>query len=136
MRFLSIAALIACSATTAVAQEPIFDTYDTMRGEMDRLMMARDIPDLMVKFGGADEMTKEQLSRLDMQVEQLYPNDFKNVAVIRRGTLGAGFQQELLAYWTGIAYVYAYVLYHDRGSETVAINFRFNSDFDTLNGLF
>lgn len=136
MRYLSIAALMVCSATAAVAQEPIFDNYITMRGEMDRLMMSRDIPDLMIKFGGADEMTKEQLDRLDAQVEQLYPNDFKYVAVIRRGSLEGGFQQELLSYWTGISYVYAYVLYHDRGDDMVAINFRFNSDFSTLNALF
>lgn len=136
MRIFSIAALIACTATAAVAQEPIFDNYDSMRGEMDRLMMTRDMQELMIQFGGADEMTKEQLDRLDMQVEQLYPNDFGNVAVIRRGALENGFQQELLAYWSGIAYVYAYVLYHDRGDQMVAINFRFNSDFAKLNGLF
>ncbi|PYG31891.1 hypothetical protein [Pelagimonas varians] len=136
MRFLSIAALITSIATSVGAQEPIFDNYISMRGEMDRLMMNRNIPELMIKFGGADEMTKEQLDRLDAQVGQLYPNDFEHVAVIRRGALEGGFQQELLSYWTGIAYVYAYVLYHDRGNEMVAINFRFNSDFTTLNSLF
>lgn len=136
MRFALIPALIACLATPTLAQEPIFENYDAMRYEMDRLMQDRNIQELMVRFGGADEMTREQLDRLDAQVEQLYPYDFDNVAVIRRGSLENQFQQELLAYWTGIAYVYAYVLYHDRGDELVAINFRFNSDFVTLNSLF
>jgi hypothetical protein len=72
---------------------------------------------------------------LDAQVEQLYPQDLEHVAVIRRVAHENGFSQELLAYWTGTAYLYAYVLFHEVDGQVVAINFRFNSDFSTLNAL-
>ncbi len=139
MRFHNLAAAATmCLATAVSAQnnEPIFDSYEAMRTEMDRLMVTRDIQKLMLSFGGGDEMTPQQLDQLDIQVEQLYPVDFQNVAVIRKGELQGGFHQELLAYWTGTYYIYAYVMYHDRGSDVVSVNFRFNSDFPKLNSLF
>ncbi|WP_299922224.1 hypothetical protein [uncultured Pelagimonas sp.] len=139
MRFQNLVAgalLCLASAVSAQENEPIFDTYESMRAEMDRLMVTRDIQTLMLSFGGGDEMTPQQLNQLDVQVEQLYPVDFQNVAVVRKGNLQGGFHQELLAYWTGTFYIYAYVLYHDRGSDVVSVNFRFNSDFSALNSLF
>lgn len=139
MRFQNLvaaAALCLASAVSAQSNEPVFSSYEAMRTEMDRLIVTRDIQNLMLSFGGGDEMTPQQLNQLDIQVDQLFPIDFQNVAVIRKGVLEGGFHQELLAYWVGTYYIYAYVLYHDRGNDIVSINFRFNSDFSTLNSLF
>ena len=135
MRHLAIA-LAACLATPAVAQDPVFDSYDAMRAEMDALLMRRDIQPLMLRFGGADQMTQAQLDQLDTQVEQIFPQDFENVVLLRRTALENGFAQEIVAYWTGLSYVYAYVFYHERDGRVVSINYRFNSDFNALNGLF
>jgi hypothetical protein len=125
-------------ANPAAAQDPdsIFDSYDDMRAEMDRLVKSRDIQQLMIRFGGADEMTEVQLNSLDAQVEQIYPSDFDEVAVLRRTSHENGFHQELLAYWTGLNYLYTYVFFHERDGKTISINFRFNSDFIALNNLF
>ncbi|MBO9464624.1 hypothetical protein J7443_05235 [Tropicibacter sp. R15_0] len=131
-----LTAIVLTLPLQAQAQDPVFASYDEMRDEMDRMMVTRDIQSLMLRFGGSDEMTPQQLDQLAAQVEQIYPTDFENVVVIRKGDLQGGFQQELIAYWTGLSYVYAYVLYHDLGDRVVAINFRFNSDFSTLNSLF
>ncbi|MFW2544514.1 hypothetical protein ACN2XU_17905 [Primorskyibacter sp. 2E107] len=139
MRFLQSFCLAAVALTTpATAQqgEPVFACYDDMRGVMDRLITTRQIQDLMLRFGGGDEMTESQLDALDASVERLYPQDFENVATLRRIVHENGFVEELLAYWTGYTYLYAYVFYHDRGEEVVSINFRFNSDYAKLTGLF
>ena len=135
MRLASLA-LATLLATPALAQDPVFDSYDAMRAEMDSLLMSRDIQPLMLRFGGGDEMTQAQLDSLDAQVEQIYPQDFEEMAVLRRVELGGGFVQEIVAYWTGLSYVYAYVFFHERDGRVVSINYRFNSDFNALNSLF
>lgn len=137
MKHLVYAACLFALATPAMAhaEDSIFDSYEAMRRDMDALVSQRNIEDLMIRFGGADEMTIEQLRTLDAQVEQVYPQDFTNVAVMRRVSHG-DFHQELLAYWTGTAYIYTYVFYHVVDDHVVAINFRFNSDFSKLNALF
>ncbi|WP_425100510.1 hypothetical protein [Tropicibacter sp. S64] len=139
MRILSALCLAALTCATPLAaqeREPIFGSYDEMRGTMDDLLVTRQMQELMIRFGGADEMTVAQLDDLDATVERLYPQDFANVAVLRRAQHENGFAQELIAYWTGTNYLYAYVFYHDTGSEVISINFRFNSDFIKLNELF
>ncbi|MDJ0823715.1 MAG: hypothetical protein QNJ09_18145 [Paracoccaceae bacterium] len=123
-------------AVPAAAQDAVFDSYDALRDKLDSLMMAREIEELMIAFGGADEMTIQQLQNLDMQVEGIYPENFTDVAIIRRTAHENGWRQELLAYWTGLSYIYAYVLVHDTGQNVIAVNFRFNSDFAELNALF
>lgn len=130
--------LYLAAALPLVAQQPdaIFASYDAMRAEMDSLIMERRIEDLMIRFGGADEMTVEQLRSLDRQVEQLFPEDFDKAALLRRVQHNNGFAQEIIAYWTGTSYLYAYVFYHNTGRDTVSINFRFNTDFTKLNSLF
>lgn len=117
-------------------QDALFDSYDAMRGEMERLVKGREIEDLMVRFGGTDEMTIEQLRSLDAQVEQLYLEDFEQSMLLRKVSHGEGFHQELWAYWTGTAYLFVYVFYHQTDDAVVSINFRFNSDFVKLNSLF
>ena len=55
---------------------------------------------------------------------------------MRHAELENGWSQEVISYWTGVDYVYAYILMHDREDAFVAVNFRFNSDFSALNALF
>ncbi len=135
MRFI-LAAATALFTMPAFAQDSVFDSYDAMRSEMDTLLMTRQIEDLMLRFGGADEMTPQQLATLDSQVEQIFPRDLEQAAVLRRQELDNGFAQELVAYWTGLNYIYAYVFYHERDGRVVSINYRFNTDFIALNNLF
>ncbi len=120
----------------ARAQDGTFVSYDAMRAAMDGLLMSRQIAQVMITFGGADEMTPQQLQNLEAQVRQIYTQDLTNKAVLRRVDHGNGFHQEIVAYWTGTNYLYAYVFGHDAETGYVSINFRFNSDFVKLNQLF
>lgn len=133
---LATALCLMLAAPASAQQDSIFDSYAAMRAEMDALISSRRIEDLMLRFGGADEMTVQQLRSLDAQVEQLYTQDFRHVEVIRSVAHQNGFHQELLAYWTGTAYLYAYVFYHQTEGKVVSINFRFDSNFAKLNALF
>ncbi|MBV2360957.1 hypothetical protein KUH32_14415 [Thalassococcus sp. CAU 1522] len=129
-------ALTLLGALPGRAQDGVFVSYDAMRASLDTLIMAREIEQMMVLFGAGDEMTPQQLQGLEAQVRQIYAEDFQNKAVMRRADLENGFMQELIAYWTGSRYIYAYVLGHDRDDGFLSINFRFNSDFTKLNQLF
>jgi len=50
--------------------------------------------------------------------------------------MGNGWRQELYVYWSGLSYLYAYVLMHDQGHRTIAVHFQFNTDFDKLKSHF
>ncbi|MEQ9259741.1 MAG: hypothetical protein RIG84_11645 [Roseovarius sp.] len=126
---------LSLSAPRAAAQmqESIFRDYDEMREVLDRLIMAREIEEVMRAFGGSDEMTAEQLAGLEARVRGIFPYDFRHVARLKQEDMGAGFRRELYVYWAGTAYLFATVFFHEREGETVAINFRFNTDFNALN---
>jgi hypothetical protein len=56
---MAAAVALMLSGAPVLAQDGIFDTYKDMRDSMDRLIQTRNIQDLMIRFGGADEMTIE-----------------------------------------------------------------------------
>jgi hypothetical protein len=123
--------------TAQDAPQPIFDSYAEMRATLDDLMSKRQIADLLTRFGGADEMSLQDMTGLETQVRNLFPEDFENSAVMIRQDLENGFAQEMIAYWTGTAYIYARVLWHERpDGVVVSINMTFNSNPDTLVPLF
>lgn len=136
MRILTLfsALLILGLTPPATAQEdqPIFRDYADMRGQLDTLMMTRRIHDVMIAFGGADEMTSEELTQLEYRVRSVFPQDFENVDILKADDMGNGWKRELYVYWTGISYIFASVLMHRQEAGLVSINFEFNSDFGQL----
>lgn len=136
---LIIALIMTFSPAALAAQDTTdgyFNSYEDMRKTLDENAKSRNFKDLLIDFGGADEMTVAQLNQLQSQVRTIYTSDFENVTVVRRAELENGWSQELIAYWTNAEYIYVYVLLHDRGDIIAAVATRFNSDFDALNALF
>lgn len=129
-----MAIFIAFFAMPALAQsgDGVFRNYEDLKQTMDQHIQAREIKAVMLKFGGADEMTVQQLDNLEARVRQIYPTNLENSATILIKTLDNGFRQELHAYWTGLDYMYTYLLIHDRDNAVVSINFQFNSDFHKM----
>jgi hypothetical protein len=144
MRFLPAAmlamVLAAFTAPPLAAQseaQPVFASYEDMRATLDDLMTKRRIADLLTAFGGADELSLPDMTVLETQVRNIFPEDFQNVALVMRQEMENGFAQDLIAYWTGTAYIYARVLWHQRPEgDVVAINMTFNSNPDVLIPLF
>jgi hypothetical protein len=144
MRFLSALLLVTAlamfghgAASAQTETPPVFDSYEDMRGTLDDLMSKRQIADLLTAFGGGDEMSFQDMTGLETQVRNVFPDDFENAATMMRQEMENGFSQELIAYWTGISYIYARVLWHQLPSgEVVSIKLLFNSDPDELIPLF
>jgi len=119
-------------AVPASPQDAVFQGYAEMRETLDSMMKTRRIADVMRAFGASDEMTEEELAGLQARVRAIYPNDFKHVDLLKSDDMGNGWKREIYAYWTGLSYLYATVLFHRRENELVAIKFKFNSDLSPL----
>lgn len=131
---LALAVLGVPHVALAQASQAFFDNYLELRARLDTLMKNRDIAEVMPVFG--DQSEPADLEDLEQRVRSIYPQDFENVALIRRQDLDHGFRQEMIAYWTGVNYIYVYITLHERDDGIVAMGFSFNSDFDEINAKF
>lgn len=132
LRLLIVSWLCLAAPVAAQHQDAIFRDYKDMREVLDRMMMNREIENVMRAFGASDEMTDEQLRNLEMRVRDIFPYDFRHVDVLKVDDMSNGWKRELYAYWAGTAYIYATVLYHQREGELISISFQFNTDIDEL----
>lgn len=134
--FSGILAVFLGLAQGAVAQDGVFRNYEELRSDLDQYMKSRDIKSVMLRFGGADEMTIQQLDNLQGRVRQIFPQDFTEAALVRRNEMENGWSQELISYRTGISYIFAYLVLHQLDDAIVSVNFQFNTDFNDLNAQF
>ncbi|OSQ48557.1 hypothetical protein [Marivita geojedonensis] len=134
--FSCMAAISLVLAQGAAAQDGVFRDYDELRSTLDQYMTSRDIKSVMLRFGGADEMTIQQLDDLQGRVRQIFPQDFTEVALVRRNEMENGWAQELISYRSGISYIFAYLVLHQLDDAIVSVNFQFNTDFNDLNAQF
>lgn len=138
--FVSFCLGLCLPPVNASAQGPdtaVFAGYDQMRAQLDDLIFKRRIADLLTVFGGADEMSPQDMTALEAQVRRLFPEDFTTASVVQRQQMLNGFAQEMIAYHNGNAYIYVRVLWHDRGpGDFVSINMTFNSNPDVILNFF
>ncbi|MCR9114630.1 MAG: hypothetical protein NXH84_15245, partial [Rhodobacteraceae bacterium] len=99
---------------------------------LDGLMMQREIADVMRAFGASDEMTVEELDSLQNRVRAIFPSDFAQVSLVKRDEMGDGWAREMYAYWGGLSYIFASVVFHQREEALVAVKFKFNTDINAL----
>lgn len=128
--------LLGGQGALAQHQDGVFSDYDSLVATMDELVKERRISDLMLAFGGSDEMTEVELQQLEARVRSIFPQDFVHRERVRVQMLENNFRQELWAFYTGSGYLYTYLVIHDRKDRTLSLSFKFNTDFNTLNGLF
>lgn len=129
-----IACLVVAGAPRLSAQQsnndvPIFDNYLSMRATLDSMMKNRDIAEVMTAFGGTNSGSQAELEDLEARVRNIFPRDFENAALLRRQDMENGWRQEMIAYWTGIDYIYVYLLLHQREEGLLAVNMSFNTEF-------
>ena len=75
IRFI-LALVITVLSSTAHAEDGAFANYADLRGQLDPLVKSRQMASVLTLFGGSDEMTPEELKRLDERVQSLYKRDF------------------------------------------------------------
>jgi hypothetical protein len=134
--FSGVLALFLGLAQGVAAQDGVFRNYEELRSDLDQYMKSRDIKSVMLRFGGADEMTIQQLDNLQGRVRQIFPQDFTEVELVRRNEMENGWSQELISYRRGISYIFAYLVLHQLDDAIVSVNFQFNTDFNDLNAQF
>lgn len=130
MRFLVIClSLFLATTSAALAQnrDSIFADYAAYSAYVDSQIMSRSFTPLILRLGGRDEYTREQLDANQRQMEGVWPNDFENVTVFNRQDLGGGVSQEARMYWNGTSYAFFYAMLHQREGEIVVVNFALNS---------
>ena len=134
MRILIVLVAICAFTLPASAQEKdsFFADYSAYANYTDRMVMARNIAQLIERMGGRDEYTKEELQNLSSNFERLYPNDFTDSAVFRKEDLGGGLMQEGRMYWIEDSYVYFYIALHQREDALVVVNMYFNSSLNEV----
>ncbi len=135
-RLILIAALAVAPLSALAQEQPVFKDYDQMRNTLDELMMSRQIARMLGRFGGADEMTEDERADLETRMRVIFPMDFKHKSTVQTKQMHEGWSQEMYAYWTGLSYVWVTVLLHQRESDLVVINIKFNTDFFPLNDSF
>ena len=117
----------------ALAQESIFTDYDDYMRFVDSHIMGRDFVPLVLRLGGRDEYTDEQLNAVNVQLMNAMPSDFSNSAVLKRVKLGSGFSQEARIYWNDqLSYTYFYALLHDQPGGLVVLRFTLNTNADAI----
>lgn len=131
MRYVFALVLMVLSGP-ALAENGSFASYQDLRHQLDPLVTSRQMAAVLTLFGGSDEMTPEELKRLDEQVLSLYKQDFTQVQLINRVDLANGWRQEMLGYWVGYQYIYVYMLLQQLPDELRAVQFKFNSDFERI----
>lgn len=132
--FVLAAALSLLTAATAQAQDrdSVFSDYTAFHSFVDNHIARRDFIPLIQKLGGRDEYTLEQLRSLQQQFTSIYPTDFSHRATVRAREMENGFREEIITYWTDLAYIWFYAITHERKDGLVVINFALNSSYDAM----
>lgn len=117
----------------AQTRDSHFEDYAAYDRFVDAHLLSRDFVPLIQTLGGRDEYTVEQLSGINSRFLSIYPQDFRQGAVIRETDLGHGFRQEARVYWTdGTGYLYYFAMLHDRPDALIVLTFTINSDVSEI----
>ena len=130
MRFL-LPLLFSLSAAVSAAhaqEDSVFKDYGDYAAFVDQHVMTRDFVPLILRLGGRDEYSTEELNDNNTKLRRVWPRDFDQVSVFRHEDLGGGISQEGRVYWTGTGYAYFYAMLHDRPDGFVVISFHLNSN--------
>lgn len=110
----------------------LFADDDSLVAFVEQHGKVRDFPTLLRELGGGDEYTDQQIAGLDAQLRNIYPDDFTAFALVKSRTLESGFRQRVYTFWNGTAYVWLYLMTHQRQDGVQVIQFSFNSDNEAI----
>lgn len=121
----------------AQEQDSQFANYKAYAAFVDRHVSSRDFVPLVLRLGGRDEYTKEELAQANTRLLTAMPYDFDHAAVLKRVPLENGFFQEARVYWNDrLGYTYFYALLHQQPTRIVVLRFSLNTSSDAILELF
>ena len=88
--------LFTLSALPLRAQETdsVFPGYAAYAHFVDQHISTRDFTEVILRLGGRDEYTKEEIASLQRQFDGIWSANFQNGTVFNRQDLGGGVSQE------------------------------------------
>lgn len=122
-------------ATLAAQDVPsVFSSRADYETFVDTAVYGGNYGDLVVRLGGGDEYSAEQLAQIDAQFRQIFEAGFTDHGEMHAQDLGSGFRQEARAYWSGdgIGYLYFYALVHQRDDAFIVLRFAMNTEVDDI----
>ncbi|MEM6304807.1 MAG: hypothetical protein AAF744_08810 [Pseudomonadota bacterium] len=130
MKFISslLMCLVLLAPGAQAQQDSVFDSYEDYAAFVDQHVMQRDFIMLILRLGGRDEYSQEQLEQTNAQLRGIWQEDFQNASVFREEDLGGGLRQEGRLYWSGTGYAYFYALMHQRENDFVVLSFHLNTN--------
>lgn len=129
-------ALFTCANVAQAQQDSLFKSYSDYAAFVDQNIMQRNFIPLILRLGGRDEFTSQQLEANNASLRQVWPQNFNHSGVFRREELGGGVSQEGRIYWNGVSYAYFYALLHQREDSIVVLTFNLNSSSKEILGRF
>lgn len=116
----------------AQEQDSVFSSYSALYSYVDTHMARRDFIPLIQRLGGRDEYTVEQLNGVQNQFNSIYRQNFQHRGQVRVRNLENGFKEEVVAYWTGTAYIWLYMFTHQRADTVLVVSFTINSSAEPV----
>ncbi|MEM6480122.1 MAG: hypothetical protein AAF841_10780 [Pseudomonadota bacterium] len=122
----------------ASAQEPpgLFSTYTDYEDYLVSAAKDRRFGEMLVRLGGGDEYTPEQVAQLQAQLDNIFPRDFDRDDLVVRDPIGNGYFHEIrTVYRAGtLQYLFIYCLLHQRDDALIVLNFAFNTSAQPIFG--
>ncbi|MDQ2088603.1 hypothetical protein [Marimonas arenosa] len=118
--------------TTAEERDSLFTDYADYSAYVDRMLTTRAWADFILRMGGRDEYTPQQLTKIAADFDAIYPAAFTQRTLFREVDLGGGIRQEARAYWNGGSYLFYYAILHQRDDALVVLNFSMNSKIEPV----
>lgn len=131
-----VAAFLAVFPGFAWAEDSIFKSYESYERFVETVIKDRDFKQLIIRLGGRDEYTPEEMENVQQQLLNIFSQDFSSSAVAVRQELMNGFSKEVRVFWNEevLNYCYYYAFIHERGDSIVVLKFGLNTNSDVVFG--
>lgn len=113
------------------SQGRIFADFETLYEFLDTHLYSRDFLPVLTRLG-AGQVSPADRHRRGQKLQALYPQDFTDRASFRTRGSHSGFNEEIIAYWTGQSYLWLYLVTHTQDAGLVVIELQIDSDFSTI----
>ena len=131
---LALSFLLALTASgQAQERDSVFEDYADYDAFLDAHIMGRDFGPLILRLGGRDEYTTEELGGIVGNFTRIYPTDLTGKIVFNQEAMGDGMRREARGYYNDKSYIWFYAIMHQRPEGgLVIINFRLNASIGPI----
>ncbi len=113
--------------------DEVFSSYEDYESYVEQKIKNREFTNVVLRLGGADEFTPEQLRVIQNQLRDAVPYYLTDTAIMERVELSNGFSHEIRAFWNEKnSYFFYYALIHEREDGVLVLRFNMNTSSEEL----